>query len=279
MSAAKKFVFVLMPFRDEFSDIYKLGIKDACQSDKIYCERVDEQYYEGSILERVYNQIQHADCLIADMTGQNANVFYEVGFAHGLGKHVILITQDGDDIPFDMKHYQHIIYDKNKISELQDKIRVRVEHYLSKKEDSPYEEEPSVLVAPIPYINGLKMHEDESVRVELDLHGSYSCDFQITLFNPNEEPMNDKVFITFQAPVQIEYGVVRRTLLPGGITRWELDQDGTIPPKDYTGHPIMFRVSNNLFSDKSTKVFSISGSLWIKHNLVTLKYPFVLYIK
>ena len=44
------------------------------------------------------------------MTGRNANVFYEVGYAHALGKIVLLLTKNADDIPFDLKHHQHIVY-------------------------------------------------------------------------------------------------------------------------------------------------------------------------
>src|SRR5258708_21790898 len=44
------------------------------------------------------------------MTGRNPNVFYEVGYAHALGKIVLLLTQKADDIPFDLKHHQHIVY-------------------------------------------------------------------------------------------------------------------------------------------------------------------------
>ena len=47
-SVIKKFTFVLMPFRDDFNNIYQFGIKAACQAEGVYCERVDEQYYEGS---------------------------------------------------------------------------------------------------------------------------------------------------------------------------------------------------------------------------------------
>jgi hypothetical protein len=62
------------------------------------------------MFDRIFNQISKADVLIADMTGRNPNVFYEVGYAHALGKIVILVTQNADDIPFDLKHRQHIIY-------------------------------------------------------------------------------------------------------------------------------------------------------------------------
>ena len=89
----KPFVFVLMPFDEKFDEVYKLGIKPACEDAGAYAERVDEQIFKESILERIYNQIAKADIFVADMTGRNENVFYEVGYAHALGKHVILLTQ------------------------------------------------------------------------------------------------------------------------------------------------------------------------------------------
>lgn len=101
----KPFCFVLMPFEPSFSDVYEIGIKETCTTAGAYCERVDEQIFDGRILDRIYNQISKADFIIADMTGRNANVFYEVGYAHALGKRTILLTQKSDDIPFDLKHF------------------------------------------------------------------------------------------------------------------------------------------------------------------------------
>jgi Nucleoside 2-deoxyribosyltransferase len=106
----KPFAFVLMPFDAAFNDVYHLGIKPACADAGAYCERVDEQKYDETILERIYNQIAKADMLVADMTGRNPNVFYEVGYAHALGKRVILLTQRADDIPFDLKQHTHVVY-------------------------------------------------------------------------------------------------------------------------------------------------------------------------
>jgi nucleoside 2-deoxyribosyltransferase len=93
----KPFVFVLMPFGDTYTEIYKLGIKAACEKAGAYCERVDEQIFAESILARIYNQIAKADIIVSDMTGKNPNVFYETGYAHALNKQVILLTQNSDD--------------------------------------------------------------------------------------------------------------------------------------------------------------------------------------
>src|SRR4051794_9075216 len=92
----KPFVFVLMPFEDAFKDAYEAGIKPACRDAGAYCERVDEQIFVESILDRIYSQISRADVIVADMTGRNPNVFYEVGYAHALNKLVILVTQSAN---------------------------------------------------------------------------------------------------------------------------------------------------------------------------------------
>jgi nucleoside 2-deoxyribosyltransferase len=107
----KLFAFVLMPFEDRFDDVYRLGIKAAVEELGMIAARVDEQvFHNEGILERIYNQIDAADFIIADMTSRNPNVFYEVGYAHAKRKTCILLTSNAADIPFDLKHQRHIVY-------------------------------------------------------------------------------------------------------------------------------------------------------------------------
>jgi hypothetical protein len=134
----KPFVFVLMPFDESFDDVYKLGIKPACQAAGAYCERVDEQIFQESILERIYNQIAKADLIVSDMTNRSPNVFYETGYAHALGKKVILLTQQSDDIPFDLQHYPHIVY-RGKITFLKDELEHHVSWYITQPDTSVLE--------------------------------------------------------------------------------------------------------------------------------------------
>lgn len=124
-TSPKPFVFVLMPFDRAFDDIYALGIKVAAKEIGAYAERVDEQQYAEGILERILNQINKADVIVADMTARNPNVFYEVGYAHAINKLVVLLTQNADDIPFDLKHRPHIVYG-GKISDLRKKLKSRL---------------------------------------------------------------------------------------------------------------------------------------------------------
>ena len=130
----KPFVFVLMPFTSEFNDVYH-GIKEGCDRAGAYCERLDDQIFEESMLDRIYNQILKSDCIIADMTGRNPNVFYEVGYAHALGKRVILITKDASDIPFDLKHHYHLEYGSS-LFRLRDELSKRVKWYIENPEFS-----------------------------------------------------------------------------------------------------------------------------------------------
>lgn len=132
------FVFVLIPLNSDFDDIYQFGIKEACTEAGARCEKVSEQYYDGNITNRIYKQIEKADIIIADMTGQNPNVFYETGYAHALSKRVILLTQNIKDIPFDLKNYHHIIYG-GKIAELREKLSKKISWAIENPKESPGE--------------------------------------------------------------------------------------------------------------------------------------------
>jgi len=152
---AKPFIFVLMPFSSAFDDVYRYGIKKACEEQNAYCERVDEQMFDGTILDRIYSQISRADVVISDMTGKNPNVFYETGYAHALNKRVILLTQNDADIPFDLKHYTHLVYD-GKIGTLADMLAPRIAWALSQSGRLP--EDPNRVVRYS--VQGVGLEED-----------------------------------------------------------------------------------------------------------------------
>jgi CheY-like chemotaxis protein len=104
-------VFVLMPFAKEFDDLYRLAIKDPLQGMGFTCERGDEIQFTGRIVDKVYEKLRAARMIIADITGKNPNVFLEIGYAYALHKTVILLTQDNEDIPFDLQAEKCIFYE------------------------------------------------------------------------------------------------------------------------------------------------------------------------
>jgi hypothetical protein len=170
----KLFAFVLMPFSKEFDDVYQLGIKETCNQIGIYCERVDEQVFQETILERIYNQIIKADLIIADMTNKNPNVFYEVGYAHAIGKDVILLTQDSKDIPFDLAHYPHIVYE-GKIVSLKNELNKRLSWYINNPSDTSAFFNTSVDI----YVFNQLVQDDPAFEVQIP--ENYANAFSITI--------------------------------------------------------------------------------------------------
>ncbi|MBR4239677.1 MAG: hypothetical protein IKQ03_09750 [Prevotella sp.] len=103
-------VFVIMPFTQNWSnDIWEQVLKPAVQEIGMIPIRADDLYGQN-IMEDVWQSILKAAVIICDTTGRNPNVFYELGIAHTLGKKVLLLTQNIDDIPFDLQAYRHIEY-------------------------------------------------------------------------------------------------------------------------------------------------------------------------
>lgn len=117
-------IFTVMPFSSELDDVYYLGIREIAKELKCSCERVDEIEFVDGILEKIYDSISNSKIIIAEVTSPNPNVFYEIGYAHALEKPVILITKDISTAPFDIRGFNHIIYEN--IIDLREKLYNRL---------------------------------------------------------------------------------------------------------------------------------------------------------
>lgn len=104
-----RFVSVMMPFSDDFDSVYK-KIQHAAKNLNLACKRADDFWYDDKIIQDVITLIDRAKIVVRDCTGRNPNVFYEAGIAHTLGRNVIFITQNKDDIPFDVSSIRYIEY-------------------------------------------------------------------------------------------------------------------------------------------------------------------------
>jgi hypothetical protein len=102
-------VSVMMPFSAEFNPVYT-ALQSATSDVGLSSVRADDIWEHHSIIQDIVNIIARARVVICDCSGKNANVFYEAGIAHTLGKEVILITQSEDDVPFDLRHLRYIRY-------------------------------------------------------------------------------------------------------------------------------------------------------------------------
>lgn len=104
--------FAVMQFTDEFNVLYHDVIRPVCESYGYKVVRGDDFHTSGQIMDDVTQSIRSAALIIADVTPDNANVFYEVGFAHAIGKPTILLSdRRRERLPFDISGFRTLFYD------------------------------------------------------------------------------------------------------------------------------------------------------------------------
>jgi hypothetical protein len=100
---------VMMPFDLRFKDVYE-SIAAAAGRTGMTCLRADDIWRNEAIIQDIVSLICTSRIVVSDCTNRNANVFYETGIAHTLGRDVVLITQSEADVPFDLRHLRFIVY-------------------------------------------------------------------------------------------------------------------------------------------------------------------------
>ena len=100
-----------MPFEDNFSDIDQILV-EAAEECGLRHVRSDRRLQPGSVMAQVVRDIRSAAVVVADVTGNNPNVFYELGIAHQLKgpERVVIITQAVDQCPYDINESQQLTY-------------------------------------------------------------------------------------------------------------------------------------------------------------------------
>jgi len=99
-----------MPFAKESEDVFVFGIQGPVHRAGLLCERVDMSVFTGDILDRIKSRIESASLVIADLTGANANVYLEVGYAWGKGRPTLLVIRDNNELLFDVRGHRCIAY-------------------------------------------------------------------------------------------------------------------------------------------------------------------------
>lgn len=103
-------VFVIMPFRDDLKPVYYNTIQPVLKGLNLTSKRGDDFFSDNIIIDEIWSAVYFSRLCIADCTGYNPNVFYEIGMAHTLGRPCILLTQNLIDMPFDVRDRRFILY-------------------------------------------------------------------------------------------------------------------------------------------------------------------------
>jgi hypothetical protein len=107
----REICFVIAPFggwNDRYyEDVYCPAVEGAGLQPK----RADDLYRPSAIVHDIWAFVKRSKVMLADVTGKNPNVFYELGLAHAIGKPVVIVTRSMDDVPFDLRALRVIEYD------------------------------------------------------------------------------------------------------------------------------------------------------------------------
>lgn len=130
--------FCIMPFGESFDDYYKTVYRPAIISAGLSPRRADDLYRPSNIVSDIWSYTKQARIILADLSGRNANVFYELGLAHAIAKPAILVADSLDSIPFDLRSLRVLVYDKND-AEWGARLKSSVENSIREILDSPRE--------------------------------------------------------------------------------------------------------------------------------------------
>ena len=116
--------------RNLFENYVKPAVEDKC---RLTCGRTGSIYKGRGITQEVWEKINSARVIIADVVGGDADVFYKIGIAHTLGKPVILVAQSINDVPPDFWQLRCILYDVNKLGsdDFQERLQRAIRGVLS----------------------------------------------------------------------------------------------------------------------------------------------------
>lgn len=130
-------IFIIMPFKSAFDSVYYRIIKKVLSVSGLEAIRGDEIVEPGDITEQILNEIRESLFVIADISIENDNVFYELGYAHALNKKTILISKNERDLPFDVSVFRTIMYDDSNergLSNMTNDLQNAIEHIYKKND-------------------------------------------------------------------------------------------------------------------------------------------------
>jgi hypothetical protein len=109
-------IFVLMPFSHRMEPIYAI-IRQAADEVGLRSFRAHDISTPGPIIDQIFESIAKSGLIVADLTDRNQNVMYELGLANAMDKKTLLLSQDIQDVPFDVRHQRVLIYAPADMSE------------------------------------------------------------------------------------------------------------------------------------------------------------------
>jgi hypothetical protein len=115
MAAQPRTAFVISPFEEPYNSYWTELFRPALAGVGLSPKRGDSMFRAGNVVRQIWELISESVVVLAEVSEQNANVYYELGLAHAIGKPCVLLTRDASSIPFDLRSQRHIVYDTQRV--------------------------------------------------------------------------------------------------------------------------------------------------------------------
>lgn len=120
-------LFILQPINPAFDPVLE-AIRAVGLERGLTVLRADDIRQPGAIVSQVVDNICRAEIVVTDLTGRNANVFYEMGIGHAIREDLILLTQDVQSVPFDLQHLRLIEYSLSDLARLRRELASTIDN-------------------------------------------------------------------------------------------------------------------------------------------------------
>ena len=118
--------FCAMWFSPEVLPLWTQVIEPATRAAGYEPLRIDSKQHNGKIDDEIMASIRASRFVVSDFTGNRGGVYYEAGFAHGLGLPVIFMCREGDELHFDIRQYNCIFWKPENLEEARSQLKNRI---------------------------------------------------------------------------------------------------------------------------------------------------------
>lgn len=245
----EKFCFVLMPFSNDFKNQWDMAFEPAIKNVGLTPFRGDALSFGTNMIMRdVTKYIYEAITIIADISGRNPNVMYELGLAHAAKKDVIMLIQENEDIPFDLTHIRYLKYNPWDLKKLRSDLEYRIKTILQQTTKNKFDFFPEVQLI----TNDLKK--------ELEYLRENRIPFKIKATPPSADIFFNNSFVgTGSVKLKINENSTRHTISLAALEHYEHHQE--IMPDDIAKGEIEIKLDTR---DDSQSNFESRVSQWLR---------------
>lgn len=131
-------LFVIMPFSQDFNDVWIGGIQTAAKNSGFHPIRVDTIARSANITDDIVDSIKNCRITIVDVTGNNPKVMFELGYVMALAKPYVIISQSVEFLPFDIRNIRTIVYSNtwSGVEELKGKLNEFLSEFSTRSKGS-----------------------------------------------------------------------------------------------------------------------------------------------